>query len=214
MTVHQLYDGGPANSTIQRTQWPAYPFSATDPKFAEIDFAVHNGRPLAGIRRRLDFQNDWMLRNYFTNNTVAAGDVLNLVLLPPKTLLLGVYVEVEQAQGGLNGGGTASALTVTAGTALGTIFGDVSGAGVALNLANVQAAWSAPNAAWVQAPAAGTVGPAAAFGSGLFTGYGPDMVQLTLATLGTNNLPGFGNLQLNVTAVVASFGEFVAQNYL
>ena len=212
MTVHQLYDGGPANSTIQRTQWPAYPFSPTDPKLAEIDAAAHYGAAIQGIRRRLDFQNDWMLRNYFTNNTVAAADVLNLVLLPPKTLLLGLYVEVEQAQGGLNGGGTASAITATFGTYNGTIFGNNSGA-VALNLANTQAAWSAPGGAWVAAPVAGTVGPAAAFGSGLFQGYGPDMVQMTMASLAASNLPGFGILQLNVTAVIASFGEFVAQNY-
>lgn len=101
MTVHQLYDGGPANSTIARTQWPAYPFSPTDPKFAEFDAGVHNGNPMTTIRRVLDFQNDYMLRNYFTNNVVAQADVLNLIVLPPKTLLLGLYVEVENATNNL-----------------------------------------------------------------------------------------------------------------
>jgi hypothetical protein len=213
MTVHQLYDGGPANSTIQRTQWPAYPFSPTDSKFAELDFSVHNHQPLAGIRRRLDFKNDWMLRNYFNNNTVAAGDVLNLIVIPPKMLLVGLYVEVEQAQGGLNGGGTASAITATFGTYLGTAFGGTAAPGTALNLANVQAVWSNPNIAWSVAPAAGTVGVAAPMGGALLEGYGPDCVQMTMATLANSNLPGFGLLQLNVTAVVASFGEFVSTNF-
>lgn len=99
MTIHQLYDGGPANSVLARTQWPAYAFSASDPAFASVDTGVHNGSPVAQLRKSLDFKNDYALRKYFRDNAVAQADVLNILLLPPKSLLLGLYVEVENPQG-------------------------------------------------------------------------------------------------------------------
>lgn len=101
MTIHQLYEGGPANSTLARTQWPAYTFNAADAKFAKIDLAQHYGTPYAVVRRVLDFKNDLALRRYFTDNASAAADVLNLILIPKGCLLLAAYVEVENpADGG------------------------------------------------------------------------------------------------------------------
>lgn len=101
MTTHQLWDGGPANSTISRNQWPAYPFSASDPALAAVDVASHSGDGLIQLRRVLDFKNDFELRNYFKVNAVAQADVLNLLLLPSRSLLVGLYVEVEAVTGNI-----------------------------------------------------------------------------------------------------------------
>ena len=203
MTIHQLYDGGPANSTIQRTQWPAYPFSATDPKFAEMDASVHNGSWLTQLRRTLDFKNDYALRAYFNANAVAANDVLNIILLPPKCLLLGVYVEVEA----VNDSGSAN--TFKFGTAAGVIIGDTAGAAVAVDATVLSANYSAPNAAWVNGTAGGVVSLATA----QYIGTQPDMVQATLASLATASLAGFGNLRLNVAATIVQLAEFKATNF-
>lgn len=203
MTIHQLYDGGPANSTIKRTQWPAYPFSASDPAFAAIDVSQHFGSQFALLRRVLDFKNDYALRNYFTNNAVAAADVLNLILLPPTTLLVGLYLEVENIED--NG----TAMTITAGTAAGLKFGYNGTTSVAVDCTALSANFSPVGGAWVNGTAGGTVSLATT----QYIGTQPDMVQVTLASLATASLAGFGNLRLNLEAVVLDLGEHKATNF-
>lgn len=203
MATHQLYDGGPANSTLARTQWPAYPFSATDPALAQIDASVHGGVGFNVLRRTLDFKNDYALRNYFTKNAVAAADILNIILIPPKVLLLGCYVEIEA----VNDSGTAN--TLKFGTANGIIIGDTTGAAVAVDATVKSSNFSPPNGPWNN----GTGNSVASLATAEWIGTQPDMVQVTLATLATASLAGFGNLRLNVSAVIVSPAEFPATNF-
>jgi hypothetical protein len=203
MTIHQLYDGGPANSTIARTQWPAYPFLASDPAFAAVDVAVHNGYGVAQLRRTLDFKNDYALRGYFTRNAVAAADVLNVLLLPAKSLLLGCFVQIEA----VNDSGTAN--TLKFGTAAGIIIGDTTGAAVAVDATVLSSNYSAPNGPWVN----GTGGGVVSLATAQYIGTYPDMLQVTLATLATASLAGFGNLRLNVEATILKLGENPSTNF-
>lgn len=199
MATHELYEGGPANSTIARTQWPAYPFNAADAKFANIDVAQHYGTPYAVVRRVLDFKNDLALRRYFTDNASAANDKLNLILLPKGCLMLGAYVEVENpADGG--------ALTVSFATAGGTLFGDTADAAVAIDATAAAAKFSAPDGAWITANGPMSLATAQA----LLT---PDMVQATLASKATAGLAGFGNLRLNVSVMLIQTRENKATNF-
>lgn len=198
MTIHQLYEGGPANSTLARTQWPAYTFNAADAKFAKIDLAQHYGTPYAVVRRVLDFKNDLALRRYFTDNASAAADVLNLILIPKGCLLLAAYVEVENpADGGV--------LTITFGTAGGTIFGNSSGA-VAVDATAASARFSVAGGAWVTTNGALSLASAQAI-------LTPDMVQATLASKATAGLAGFGNLRLNTSIMIAQASENPATNF-
>ena len=198
MATHQLYEGGPANSTLARTQWPAYPFNASDTKFAKIDLSQHYGAPYAVVRRVLDFKNDLALRKYFTDNASAAADVLNLILIPKGCLLLAAYVEVENPADG----GT---LTITFGTAGGTIFGNSSGA-VAVDATAASARFSVAGGAWVTTNGALSLASAQAI-------LTPDMVQATLASKATAGLAGFGNLRLNTSIMIAQASENPATNF-
>lgn len=199
MATHELYEGGPANSTLARTQWPAYPFNAADAAFKETDIAQHYGNPYAVVRRVLDFKNDFALRKYFTDNASAANDVLDLILVPKGTLLVATYVEVENAADG-------GALTMTFGTAGGIIFGDNAGAGVALDMTAVGANFSVANGAWVSANGALSLASAQAI-------LTPDMVQAKLASKANAGLAGFGNLRLNVSAMLVQVRENAATNF-
>lgn len=198
MATHEIYEGGPANSTLTRTQWPAYTFNAADSKFADIDLAQHYGTPYAVLRRVLDFKNDLALRRYFTDTASAAADVLNVLLLPEGCLLLAAYVEVENAADG-------GAITATFGTAGGSIFGNSSGA-VAVDLTATSKRFSSVGGAWVTANGAVSLATA----QGLIT---PDMVQITLASKATAGLAGFGNLRLNTSVLIAQARENPATNF-
>lgn len=199
MTTHQLYDGGAANSNLSRMQYPSPVFSATDPTIKAIGVGAHFGTPWAVMRKVLDFKNDYVLRNYFTNNAVASADIMNLLVIPAKTLLIGAFIEVERAAD--NG----TAVTAKFGTAGGIIFGNSSGA-VALDLTVAAANFSAPNGAWISANGAMSLATAEAMVT-------PDCVQLTLASLASANLAGFGNLRLNVAMMLAQANENPATNF-
>lgn len=200
MTVHQLYDGGAANSNLSRAQYPSAPFSASDATIKKISVAQHYGTPWAVMRKVLDFKNDYALRNYFTNNAVAANDVLNLLVIPAKTLLVGAFVEVESPAD--NG----TAITASFATAGGILFGDTSSAAVAIDLTTAAARFSAPNAAWITANGAMSLATAEAMVT-------PDIVQMTLASIAQANLGGFGNLRLNVALMLAQANENPATNF-
>jgi hypothetical protein len=199
MTIHELWQGGPAVSKLSRSQFPSYVFSASDAKIKALDMSQHYGTPYAVLRRVLDFKNDIALRQYFRDNAVAAADVLNVLLVPKGTLVLGYYVEVENpADGG--------ALTLSFGTAGGTIIGDTSSAAVPIDATAAAAKFSAPNAAWITANGAMSLATATAQ-------ITPDMVQVTLTTKATAGLAGFGNLRLNVSAMVVQVNERTATNF-
>ena len=193
MATHQLWEGGPAVSKLTRSQFPSYTFSASDAKIKALDMSQHYGTPYAVLRRVLDFKNDYALQEYFRNNAVAAADVLNVLLIPKDTLVLGYFVEVENAADG-------GALTLTFGTAGGTIIGDTSDAAVAIDATSAVARFSAPNGAWITANGAMSLATATAQ-------ITPDMVQVTLATKAAAGLAGFGNLRLNVSAMVIQANE-------
>lgn len=200
MTTHQLYDGGAANSNLSRTQYPSAAFSASDPTIKKISIAQHYGSPYAVLRKVLDFKNDFALRKYFTDNAVAANDLLNILVLPAKTLLLGAFVEVEAAAD--NG----TALTASFATAGGILFGDTSSAAVALDLTAASSNFSAPNAAWISANGAMSLATAEAMVT-------PDVVQMKLASIAQANLGGFGNLRLNFSALIVQANENPATNF-
>lgn len=200
MATHQLYDGGAANSNLSRTQYPSPVFSATDATIKKIDIAQHYGSPWAVMRKVLDFKNDYALRKYFTDNAVAASDVLNLLILPAKTLFLGAFVEVE------NPADNGTAITASFATAGGILLGDTSSAAVAIDLTTAAARFSAPNAPWIAANGAMSLATAQA----LVT---PDIIQMTLASLAQANLGGFGNLRLNVAALIVQANENPATNF-
>lgn len=199
MATHQLYEGGPANPNIARTQWPSYTFNAADTKLQNVDIAQHYGTPYAVLRRVLDFKNDLALRRYFTDTAVAVADILNLILIPKGCLLMAAYVEVEAPA---NNG----AITATFSTAGGLAFGGATVPGVAVDLTVAGARFSAANTAWLTAN--GTLALATA--QGILTA---DMVQCTLASKATAGLAGFGNLRLNTSILVVQASENPATNF-
>lgn len=312
MTIHQLYDGGAANSNLSRMQYPSAAFSATDPTLGKISVAQHYGSPWAVMRKILDFKNDYVLRNYFTNNVVAQSDVFNLLVLPAKTLLVAAFVEVERGTeavgaplsppianapttattGGTLAAGTyfykitalgttgetlgsnevsvtttgsTSANTVTwnavtgatgykvyrgtgagqesvfyspgnvltytdtnaastpgtppisntavaAGPALTMTFGSAAGmtlGGSAVDCTALSANCTAPNGTWKN----GTGGGVLSLATAQYIGTQPDIVQATLTSLGLASLAGFGNLRLNVSALIVQANEYPATNF-
>lgn len=199
MATHELWQGGPAVSKLTRSQFPSYVFSASDAKIKALDMAQHYGTPYAVLRRVLDFKNDIGLRQYFAGNAVAVNDLLNVLLIPKGTLTLGYFVEVENAADG-------GALTLKFGTAGGTIIGDTSGAAVAIDATSAAARFSAPNGAWIEANGTMSLETATAQ-------ITPDMVQITVASKANAGLAGFGNLRLNVSAMVVQACENKATNF-
>jgi hypothetical protein len=152
------------------------------------------------LRKVLDFKYDVGLQDYFRNNAVTAADLLNVLLLPAGCLLLGTYVEVERASGT-----GATSLAAKFGTAGGIVLGNTAGA-VEVDLNAAASMFSAPNGAWITANGAMSLATAYA----LVT---PDIVQLNLSTMTTHSLAGFGDLRLNVTAMIAQASENIPTNY-
>lgn len=96
MATHELYLGGAANANLSRSQFPSATFNAADAAVKAMKAAAHKGPSTFALTRTLDFKNEVSLADYVSENTIASGDVLNLVVIPKNTILLGVYVEVEE----------------------------------------------------------------------------------------------------------------------
>jgi hypothetical protein len=200
MATHELWDGGPAVANYNRSQYPSFTYNAANATIKKLDVAQHHGTPYAMLRKVLDFKYDVGLQDYFRNNAVTAADLLNVLLLPAGCLLLGTYVEVERASGT-----GATSLAAKFGTAGGIVLGNTAGA-VEVDLNAAASMFSAPNGAWITANGAMSLATAYA----LVT---PDMVQLNLSTMTTHSLAGFGDLRLNVTAMIAQASENIPTNY-
>ena len=124
MATHEIYIGGPARGDNSRSQFPAVTFDADGAGFAAMPPASHKGPSQYALTRIIDLGYDrdaWpmdpALRDYIGSHALAAGDVLNLVVVPANTLLYGIGVKVVKAATGA----AASTATVSlAGTAVST----------------------------------------------------------------------------------------------
>jgi len=107
MTLHELYIGGPANTNSGKKMFPAAAFNNAVAPFTTMPLAQHTETLVAALTRTLDFgtaqgrPNDPALAEYVRTHTIAAGDVLNLIVIPANTLFLGVYCNIENPQAGV-----------------------------------------------------------------------------------------------------------------
>lgn len=131
MATHELYLGGPANPNVGRHAFPAATFSASGAAFKAMEPSAHKGPAQFALSRVLDLgygtasscPNDAALRSYFSENTVATGDTLDLIVIPKNTLVYGLFVNVINPASGTTTtltfsiGGTAVSLAVDLTTA-------------------------------------------------------------------------------------------------
>lgn len=107
MATHELYLGGGANPNGGLRMFPAAAFNNAAAPFTTLPIAQHKQTLLAALTRTLDFgtsqgrPNDPALAEYVRTHTIAAGDVLDLEVIPANTLWLGTYCQVENAQAGI-----------------------------------------------------------------------------------------------------------------
>lgn len=141
MATHELYLGGGTNNNANRAQFPSPTFNASDAAIKAMRPSAHKGPTQYALTRTLDFDNDPALAHYVANNTIATGDVLNLIVIPANTLVYGVAYWVESPSSIAS-----STLTVKLdGTAAGTAVAlDAAGSGFA---APAAVAWTTAGAA-------------------------------------------------------------------
>lgn len=177
MATHEIYLGGPSTANVSRAMLPVPTFNASAEPFKSMRPAAHKGSNAFALNRVLDFNADTALKDWAANATIAQGDKLGILVLPMHTLLLGVFFDVENAAG--------VAMTLTPGlrgpvAAFPAVDGNVVGA-----------AWTAPDvvAGITTSGSAATIVP--------WYISNPVMLELALTAW-----TGFGNLRLEVTAVV------------
>jgi hypothetical protein len=107
MATHELYVGGPANPNQGLRMFPAAAFSNAAKPFTTMDIAQHKQTLVAALTRTLAFgtsqgrPDDPALAEYVRTHVIAANDVLDLIVIPANTLLLGTYYNVENPQAGV-----------------------------------------------------------------------------------------------------------------
>lgn len=97
MAIHELYLGGGRTTNTNSAMFPAPTFTQD----GTVRPTSHKGNVMFSLSRTFDFRDDRALVHYVKNNTLTAGDYLGAVLIPDKTLLVGVYIEVERAVTGV-----------------------------------------------------------------------------------------------------------------
>jgi hypothetical protein len=102
MATHELYIGGPANTSLPVGQmFPKPTFSNAVPSAV----AGHRGSAVFSLTRDLHFdktrEGGPSVLQYFDNNTVVVGDRLGLVIIPAKTILLAIHVDVVGTASGV-----------------------------------------------------------------------------------------------------------------
>lgn len=104
MAIHELYIGGPAN--LANPVGQMFPMPAFDPQVASAP-AGHRGSVAFSLSRDFHFdkgrEGGVSLRQYFENRTVAVNDDLGLIIIPAKTLLYAIHVDIEGATPGATG---------------------------------------------------------------------------------------------------------------
>jgi hypothetical protein len=95
MAIHELYIGGPANTSNPVGSMFPKPTFSNAVKSAP---AGHRGGATFSLTRDLHFdkkrEGGPSHLQYFDGHTVATGDRLGLVIIPAKTLLLAIHVDV------------------------------------------------------------------------------------------------------------------------
>lgn len=192
MATHELYIGGPSRSDGSRHQFPRPTFSDSGAVFKEMVPAAHKGPTQYALTRVLDLgysdgvSNDSALRAYFSNHTVATGDVLDLVVVPANTVLYGVAVNVVAAAGGA----TTTATVSVGGTAITT----------AIDLTATGAGFAPVTTATAAAP---VTSGAVDLSKATFN-TAPQMVAITLAFSDVADLNG---MRLEVSPLVSACFE-------
>jgi hypothetical protein len=187
MATHELYLGGPSNTNSGQKMFPAAAFNNAIAPFTTMPVAEHKATTVAALTRTLAFgtsqgrPDDPALAEYVRNHTIAAADVLDLIVIPANTLLLGVYCQVENPSGKVG--------TITFSLDDGTTFG----AAVDINAAFSKMV--APGGAWVSA---GAVSLATANFSNVVR-----MLKATLTTLATD----FGALRISVSPILIALQQ-------
>lgn len=101
MATHEIYVGGPPTRNYSQSMFPAVPFNEAAAPFNQIGVAAHKGPIGYADTRLLDFSGDNALAEFLRENTVAAADVLGVVLIPKNVILLGFYYRVITPKAGV-----------------------------------------------------------------------------------------------------------------
>lgn len=101
MATHELYVGGPPTRNYSQAMYPAVAFDEATSPFNKIGPAGHKGPIGFNLTRLLDFTHDNALAEFLRNTSVAAADVLGLVIVPKNLLFLGFYYKVHTAKAGV-----------------------------------------------------------------------------------------------------------------
>lgn len=99
MAVHELYLGGGSGTNYSRAMFPAATFNAAAEPFLSMRPAAHKGPKMFALNRVFDFKNDFALREWARNATVAQGDDLSAIVIPKHMILHAVHFDVEVAAG-------------------------------------------------------------------------------------------------------------------
>lgn len=182
MATHELYLGGPASANYSRAMFPAPAFSASAEPFISMRPAAHKGPKTFALNRVFDFRDDFALREWVRNATVAQADKISALVIPQHMILHGVFFNVERAAG--------VAMTLTpslrvAAAAFPTVNGNAESA--ALAQAGVVAAITANGSAATIVP---------------WFIKTPDVIDLALTAW-----TAFGDLRLEVSAIVTDLSS-------
>lgn len=190
MANHALYIGGPPTRNYSRAMFPAPPFDSAGADFARVKVAAHKNPAQFDINRTLDFANELALNEYVRNANIAQDDTLDVILVPRRTLLVGVMYSVEKA------GPDSLALQLS-------LVSEV--APVALPVIDPAVVDNGTTAGWGFAAvgdATWQTGSAELANMPYFVAR-PAVLRLTLA--GYDPADGFGDLRLHICPVVTKF---------
>lgn len=177
MATHEIYVGGPPTANYSRAMYPAAPFNAAAQWALDMKPSAHKGptdyqlgrviQPGTGANNAPGNANDFALQEFIRNNTVAQGDVLGCILVPPNCIFRGVFYNNKAAVG------AAMVLTPSLRSVAGGTFPTINGNAVAKGFGKVGAsAWQAATGSLADA-ADGTE----------FVIMTPTILDLTLTTL-------------------------------
>lgn len=200
MATHEIYIGGPPTANYSRAMFPAPAFNAAAAWALALKPSAHKGPTDYQLGRVLKpgttgstmNANDYALQEFIRNNTVAQGDVLGSILVPPNCIFKGMFYRNNTAVG------AAMVITPSLRGVTGGTFPTINGNTVAKGFGKVGAsAWQATSA---------SLGDAAD-GTEFFIAE-PTIVDLTLTTLTAESDLYKLNLELIPVITMLQTGQY------
>lgn len=188
MATHEIYVGGPPTQNYSRAMFPAAPWDGLSEPFLRVKVSAHKGPVAFDLGRTLDPKKDTALGNYFNEAELAQGDILNVILVPTRTVMRGVFYRVERLAG------VPITLTASIENGNGTIvtLGPIDG--------NPDIEADEPNQGFASPGDAAFVQASGPVVGGAYYFHEPAILRLALTTF-----TGWGDLALTITPIVDKY---------